>query len=72
MFSANFSLVCWLMIPEKLPDYHMTYKSYTADMPDAGFFPNTFQYRLAIKYGLIQESIEPVQFYFEKIGIKID
>lgn len=32
----------------------------------------TFQYRLAIKYGLIQESIEPVQFYFEKIGIKID
>ena len=32
----------------------------------------TFQYRLAIKYGLIQESIEPVQFYFEKIGINID
>ena len=32
----------------------------------------TFQYRLAIKYGLIQEHIEPVQFYFEKIGINID
>lgn len=32
----------------------------------------TFQYRLAIKYGLIREHIEPVKFYFEKIGINID
>lgn len=29
----------------------------------------TFQYRLAYKYGLIEEHIEPVEFYFEqKIG----
>lgn len=26
----------------------------------------TFQYRLALKYGLIEEHIEPITFYFEK------
>lgn len=26
----------------------------------------TFQYRLALKYGLIEEHIEPVTFYYEK------
>lgn len=31
-----------------------------------------FNYRLALKYDLIEEHIEPVQFYFEKIGIRID
>lgn len=25
----------------------------------------TFQYHLAIKYGLIEEHIKPIQFYFE-------
>ena len=30
-----------------------------------------FNYRLALKYGLIEEHIEPVQFYFEKIGLDI-
>ena len=29
-----------------------------------------FDYRLALKYGLIEEHIEPVRFYFEKIEIK--
>ena len=28
----------------------------------------SFDYRLAQKYGLIQEQIEPVTFYFEKVG----
>lgn len=27
----------------------------------------TFQYRLALKYGLIEENINPVKFYFEKV-----
>lgn len=27
----------------------------------------TFQYRLALKYGLIEEHIEPVKFYFETL-----
>lgn len=27
----------------------------------------TFQYRLALKYGLIEEIINPVEFYFEKV-----
>lgn len=35
-------------------------------------YEEEFQYRLAIKYGLIREHIEPVKFYFEKIGINID
>lgn len=26
----------------------------------------TFQYRLALKYGLIEENIKPIEFYFEK------
>ena len=26
----------------------------------------TFQYRLALKYGLIKENIKPIEFYFEK------
>ena len=28
----------------------------------------TFQYRLALKYGLIEENIKPIKFYFEKIS----
>lgn len=28
----------------------------------------TFQYRLALKYGLIEEHIEPVKFYFEMLN----
>ncbi len=28
----------------------------------------TFQYRLALKYGLIEEHIEPITFYFETIN----
>ena len=28
----------------------------------------TFQYRLALKYGLIEEHIEPITFYFEQIN----
>lgn len=28
----------------------------------------TFQYRLALKYGLIEEHIQPVKFYFETIS----
>lgn len=27
-----------------------------------------FNYRLALKYGLIEEHIEPIKFYFEKVG----
>ena len=27
----------------------------------------TFQYRLAIKYGLIEEHLEPITFYFETV-----
>lgn len=27
----------------------------------------TFQYRLALKYGLIKENINPIEFYFEKL-----
>lgn len=27
----------------------------------------TFQYRLALKYGLVKETINPVEFYFEKV-----
>ena len=30
----------------------------------------TFQYRLALKYGLIKENINPVEFYFEKVKKK--
>lgn len=30
----------------------------------------TFQYKLAIKYGLIKEYIKPVIFYFEKENLK--
>lgn len=30
----------------------------------------TFQYRLALKYGFIEEHIEPVKFYFEKLQEK--
>lgn len=30
----------------------------------------TFQYKLALKYGLIEENIAPVEFYFEKSGNK--
>lgn len=28
----------------------------------------TFQYRLALKYGMIEEHIEPIRFYFETIN----
>lgn len=28
----------------------------------------TFQYRMALKYGLIEEHIEPIKFYFETIN----
>lgn len=28
----------------------------------------TFQYRLALKYGLIEERIEPIKFYFEQLN----
>lgn len=28
----------------------------------------TFQYRLALKYGLIEEHIEPITFYFEQLN----
>lgn len=28
----------------------------------------TFQYRLALKYGLIEEHIEPIRFYFETLN----
>ncbi len=28
----------------------------------------TFQYRLALKYGLIEENIKPIKFYFETIN----
>ena len=30
-------------------------------------FKKTFQYRLALKYGLIEEHIKPVKFYYETI-----
>jgi hypothetical protein len=26
-----------------------------------------FSYRLAVKYGLVEEHVQPVQFYFEKL-----
>lgn len=28
----------------------------------------TFQYRLALKYGLVEEHIEPIKFYFETLN----
>lgn len=28
-------------------------------------------YNIAVRYGMIEEHTEPIQFYFEKIGIKI-
>ena len=30
-----------------------------------------FNYRLMRKYGLIEEHIEPVVFYFEKVGQRV-
>lgn len=30
----------------------------------------TFQYRLALKYGLIEEHIQPIRFYFETLNRK--
>ncbi len=30
----------------------------------------TFQYRIALKYGLIEEHIKPIKFYFETINEK--